>query len=473
MAGVFRRAVKSRAKMRLAVEGLAGSGKTMTALRIARGLVGPAGRIVVIDTEYGSASKYADIFAFDVCELDDFDPRNYIMLLQEAAKERYDAAIIDSLSHAWMGKGGALEMVEQARARSKSGNSFTAWKDVTPIQQQLVDAIVRAPLHVVATMRTKTAYVIQEDERGRSAPIKVGTAAIQRDGSDYEFDVVGEIDLRHRMVITKTRCRLLDTKVIDTPGEDLGAMLAGWLNDDGSQGEAATRPAPAPAVAPQPTPAPAPAPTPAPQPTPAAAPVVHGPDPAGPITRATAARLLEAIEATGMTDQQVAAALARRGAQVVAQLTEAAALEMARRLEERLQLLPSNATGTAPADGIPATGPSAPESASNFASSEPAPAPSGAPEPTPAPSAVEQAANELVRDIEAATAAVALRSGSEAEAMVHNAMDTEVEDGSDLPEIADTTRPAAEPAAEKPARKRTRKTDPAPSLEPASTEATA
>ncbi|MCP3065870.1 ATP-binding protein, partial [Myxococcus sp. K38C18041901] len=127
MAG-FQKATKKAARLRLALIGQSGSGKTFSALRIARGLVGPNGRIAVGDTENESASKYADRFDFDAQSMSRFSPRDFIALIEEAAREKYDCLIIDSLSHAWMGKGGALEMVDQVAKQSKSKNSFDAWR---------------------------------------------------------------------------------------------------------------------------------------------------------------------------------------------------------------------------------------------------------------------------------------------------------------------------------------------------------
>ena len=128
---VFKKATKEQAKLRMGIIGPAGSGKTYTALLTARNLV-PDGKIAVLDTERGSASKYADIFEFDVCELESFHPENYIKTIQAAEEAGYDVLIIDSLSHAWTGKDGALELVDKAAARER-GNSFAAWRHVTPL----------------------------------------------------------------------------------------------------------------------------------------------------------------------------------------------------------------------------------------------------------------------------------------------------------------------------------------------------
>ena len=225
---MFTRATKTRAKGRLALIGPPGSGKTYTALVIA-GHLGK--KVAVIDTEHGSASKYADIFDFDVTELSSFSPDIYVQKIREAEAAGYDVLIIDSLSHAWAGKDGALEMVDQVTARSKSRNSFTAWREVTPHHNAMVEAILAVRCHVIVTMRSKVEYVVEDDGRGRKVPRKVGMAPIQRDGLEYEFDVVGDMDHENTLVITKSRCPDLSGLVVKKPGESFAKTFLKWLSD--------------------------------------------------------------------------------------------------------------------------------------------------------------------------------------------------------------------------------------------------
>lgn len=223
----IKKASKSQAKARVALMGPPGAGKTFSALSVARHL---GGRIILIDTERGSASKYADEFDFEVIELDTFNPKTYIAAIHSAEDAGADVIIIDSLSHAWIGKDGALEMVDRAASGSNK-NSFTAWKDVTPLHNGLVDAILRSKAHVFVTLRTKTEYVIEANERGRQVPRKVGLGAVQRDGIEYEFDIVGVLDMENNLTITKTRCRLLTpNETIAKPGKDLARTLTAWLS---------------------------------------------------------------------------------------------------------------------------------------------------------------------------------------------------------------------------------------------------
>lgn len=229
MSPTFHKASKTQSKLRLALIGPAGSGKTYTSLRIGKAL---GQKIALIDTERGSASKYSgDITDFDVLEPETFSPRTYIEAIHAAETHGYEVLIIDSLSHAWAGKGGALEMVDNAAKRSQSKNSFAAWREVTPEHNALVDAILGARLHVIATLRTKTEYVLEEDSRGKKAPKKIGLQPIQRDGLEYEFDLVADLNLDHELVVSKTRCSALDKAVIREPGEEVAEVLRRWLTD--------------------------------------------------------------------------------------------------------------------------------------------------------------------------------------------------------------------------------------------------
>lgn len=224
----FRRAQKAGSKLRMALIGPSGSGKTMTGLILATGLAERG--IAVIDTERGSAEKYADRFQFDVLDLEQHSPDHYRQAIDLAIGTGLDVLVIDSLSHAWMGRGGALEQVDRLAERSGSGNSFAAWRSVTPMHNRLVDALVACPMHVIVTMRTKTEWVLEENEKGKKQPRKIGLAPVQRDGLEYEFDVVADMQVEaNRLVISKTRCPELTDLVIEKPGADLALTLRRWL----------------------------------------------------------------------------------------------------------------------------------------------------------------------------------------------------------------------------------------------------
>jgi hypothetical protein len=227
---MFQRAVKTESKLRLAFTGPAGSGKTYSALAVAEALV-PGGKVALLDTEHGSAAKYADIFQLDTLTMEPpFHPGRYIEVINAAAKAGYDVFIIDSMSHAWTGQGGLLDVVNDIARAKYQNNTFMAWKDGTPIQNRLIEAILRAPIHVIATMRSKTEYAVTKDEKtGKSKPEKIGTAPVQRDGFEYEYDVIIDLGIDNVGVVNKTRCPALAGKVIDKPGPALADTLRDWL----------------------------------------------------------------------------------------------------------------------------------------------------------------------------------------------------------------------------------------------------
>jgi len=223
----FAPATKKSSKARIALCGPSGTGKTYTGLTLTTAL---SDRVAVIDTERGSASKYVGLngWQFDTVTPDKFSPLSLVETLGVAAGAGYGAVLIDSLSHYWMGADGMLEQVD----RRSGSNKFTSgWKVVGPEEKQMIDAILTYPGHVIATLRTKTEYVIEEDEKGKKAPRKVGMKPIQRDGIEYEFDVIGDLDFENRMSISKTRISSLAGQVISKPGVDLAATIADWLAD--------------------------------------------------------------------------------------------------------------------------------------------------------------------------------------------------------------------------------------------------
>ena len=228
----FQKAVKHEANLRLAIAGPSGSGKTYSSLKLASELAN-GHSIALVDTEHGSAEKYADIFNFDTLALaPPYHPDRFVDLIQTAGRNDYGILILDSLSHAWNGTGGLLEIVDQIAARMKTTNTFMAWKDATPIQNRLVEAIVSAPLHIIATMRSKQEYVIDQVEKNGctiSVPRKVGMAPVQRDSFEYEFDIFVEMDMDNNAIVTKTRCPAIAGKLFPKLGSDLAETLQDWL----------------------------------------------------------------------------------------------------------------------------------------------------------------------------------------------------------------------------------------------------
>ncbi len=225
---MFRKAERKQAKLRLCLAGPSGSGKTYSSIKIAQGL---GGKIAMIDTEHGSGELYAHLADYDVVTLNaPYSPERYIECIKAAEKAGYTVLIIDSLTHAWSGEGGVLEMVDKVSKTSRTGNSYTAWRDVTPWHNKLVEAILTSNLHIITTMRTKTEYVIETNEKGKTTPRKVGMAPVQRDGMEYEFTAVLDLSLDgHFYSASKDRTGLFDGKP-DLPSEKTGKILLEWLN---------------------------------------------------------------------------------------------------------------------------------------------------------------------------------------------------------------------------------------------------
>jgi hypothetical protein len=223
---MFQRATKLQSKARICLMGPTGSGKTFTALSLAEGL---GKKVALIDSEHGSASKYADKFAFETCSLKSFSPVSYVAAIQAAYD--FDVLIIDSISHEWAGKDGCLEQVNLVADSSSSKNSYTAWGKVTPKHNEFVDALLAFPGHLIATMRVKMDYVLEKNEQGKTVPVKVGLGPIQRDGVEYEFDILAQLSREHTMTIIKTRYSALDGGVYAMPDKRLGEEIARWLGE--------------------------------------------------------------------------------------------------------------------------------------------------------------------------------------------------------------------------------------------------
>lgn len=242
----FTKATKKRSKLRLAIDGPSGSGKTYTAL-IAATAMRNGGKIAVIDTERGSASLYSDRFDFDVLELNTYSPALYTEAIHAAEAAGYGVIVIDSLSHAWEGEGGALDLVDEASTRNK-GNSYVAWRDVTPMHRKMIDTMLQSPAHIIVTMRSKMDYVQEKDAQGSTKIRKIGLAPIQRQGMEYEFTIVGDMDLDHKLVISKSRCDFIADAVISKPTTDFFKRILDWLDN----GEPTIKPKPQPTPAPEP-----------------------------------------------------------------------------------------------------------------------------------------------------------------------------------------------------------------------------
>ncbi len=260
----FQRAVKRDAKGRVALIGPGGSGKSMTGLILARLLAGPEGKIAAVDTEHGSLSKYAHTdscggqgvcadpshFEFDVDEFFEFSPEAFLQALDAAETNGYAVFLVDSLSHFWMGAGGALEYVDMATNRNNAkGNrdGMSGWKDFRPHERKMIDRMIASPCHVICTMRTKNDYA-EVERNGKKTRVKIGLAPVQRDGLEYEFDLVGLMDDDNSLSIDKTRCSFYQGRMLTKPGAREFAPFQEWLKGAKVAAGAGSPPTPAPAA---------------------------------------------------------------------------------------------------------------------------------------------------------------------------------------------------------------------------------
>lgn len=228
--GFFKEAEKSHARAKIALTGPSGAGKTLSALLLAKGLGGKTG---VIDSENDSASLYADKFGdwkYHTLVINPpYTAQKYLRAIDAAIAEGIEILIVDSLTHVWAGEGGLLQQKEALDSRG--GNSYTNWGAITKLHEQLKSKILLAPIHIIATMRSKQEYILEQNDKGKSAPKKVGLAPIQRDGMEYEFTVVFDIGMDHQYMVSKDRTGLFDG-VVAMINEQTGADIRGWLTDE-------------------------------------------------------------------------------------------------------------------------------------------------------------------------------------------------------------------------------------------------
>lgn len=228
----FRPAARSAAKLRLGIAGPAGSGKTMSALLIAFGITGNWSKIGLVDTENGSGELYVGttvngitIGDYNVLTLQaPYEPNKYIDAINLAEDAGLDLVIVDSLSHAWVGSGGMLDLHGKLTDSSSSKNSWAAWRQVTPKHNQLIEKLLTTKLHVIVTVRSKMAYI----QDGKNI-VKVGMEPIFRDGIEYELTTFFDMSINHLAVASKDRTNTFAGDNPFMPSPVVGEKLKTWL----------------------------------------------------------------------------------------------------------------------------------------------------------------------------------------------------------------------------------------------------
>lgn len=223
---IYRKAERRKAKLRLAITGPAGSGKTYSALLIAFGI---GGKTALLDTENSSGDLYSALGDYDICSISaPFTVQKYIDAIKSAEQAGYDILILDSISAEWAGSGGLLNLHTQLTSSSKT-NSFAAWGQVTPKHNAFIDAIINSRLHIICTIRSKTEYAQIQNERGKTEIRKMGLGLVQREGIDYEFTTVFDLNFNHEVTVSKDRTSIFDGQVF-TITQETGKLLKDWLD---------------------------------------------------------------------------------------------------------------------------------------------------------------------------------------------------------------------------------------------------
>lgn len=253
----FKKAKRSLARLKIAIGGPSGSGKTMSSLLLAYGLIKAEhpnwsdaecwDKICIVDTENASGSLYVGknvgsttIGEYNAIDLrPPFEANKYIDAIKLAEDHNMSVVIIDSLSHAWSGEGGALD--KQGKIAARTGNSYTAWRDIKPEQSRLLDAMLQSKCHVITDIRAKTDYVQTKDDRGKTVVKNVGLGLVYQDSIEYEFTVCFMLDADHVANATKDRTSLFDNKYF-TITPETGAELYRWLTNGAEK--AIQKPAP-------------------------------------------------------------------------------------------------------------------------------------------------------------------------------------------------------------------------------------
>jgi hypothetical protein len=134
--------------------------------------------------------------------------------------------IIDSISQEWEGAGGIIET-----HGNMAGNSFTNWNRMTPRHNAFVQKILQSPCHIISTVRSKQDYVLT-DKNGKMVPEKVGLKGITRDGMDYEFTIVLDIDIKHQATASKDRTGLFSNPLPFMISEQTGNRIKVWCQGE-------------------------------------------------------------------------------------------------------------------------------------------------------------------------------------------------------------------------------------------------
>ena len=213
-------------KIKLALKGSSGSGKSYSALLLAKGLSNnDLSKVAVIDTE-NAIELYSHIGKFNVLSLSQpFSPERYIQAITACEDAKMEVIILDSISHCW-------HYLLMLHGSIQGGNSFTNWNKVTPMHNAFVQKILQSPCHIISTMRSKQDYLMQLNPNGKTTIEKVGLRAIQRNEIEYEFTTVFDINSNHQAKIVKDRSNLFTNRPDFVITEATGRQILEWCNHE-------------------------------------------------------------------------------------------------------------------------------------------------------------------------------------------------------------------------------------------------
>jgi hypothetical protein len=218
----LKKASRKQVKLRLNISAPSGAGKTYSALLMAKGLVGDWSKIAVIDTENESASLYSNLGDFNVINLREYSPEDYIKAINVCVDAGMEAIILDSTTHEWNYLIEANELLALAKFR---GNTWSAWSQTTPRHDKFIQAVLQCPAHVITCTRSKTETVMGEDKKVK----KVGMKDVQREGWEYELTVSLNIERDTHMAIpSKDRTNLFEGKNPFIITEQTGIAIKDW-----------------------------------------------------------------------------------------------------------------------------------------------------------------------------------------------------------------------------------------------------
>ena len=232
---MFKKAETKAIKLTLGVIGPSGAGKTLSSLKMARGLVGENGKIAFIGTEGGKEQLYTNHIqnGFDTLTISaPYTIEKLQDALTGAVEGGYDIVVIDSLSHFWSGDGGALSQVDEIASVS-GGNSSSGWNIVTKKIDKLINRIITFPIHLILTVRSEIVYDYSKEPGQKMKVTKLGLTPVWRSGKQcitYELDNVMTISSDHVAKVSKTRLFDMADKIINRPDEKLGKMIGEIVN---------------------------------------------------------------------------------------------------------------------------------------------------------------------------------------------------------------------------------------------------